>query len=84
MPRETHSWTKIYDSNGNIYDSIDDVPVGVTTTTTVVTSSTWTCRRCGRAFPKEELTNDLCTDGNRYGGVGCYDEDEEGEPGEED
>lgn len=35
------------------------------------------CRRCGRAFPLTELVNGLCVDGNRYGGQGCWDEDEE-------
>lgn len=35
------------------------------------------CRRCGRAFPVDELVKGLCVDGNRYGGQGCWDEDEE-------
>ena len=84
MPRETHTWTKIYDSEGNIYETLGDVPVGVSVTSTTVSTSTWTCRRCGRAFSKEDLTDDLCTDGNKYGGTGCYDDDETSGFGEED
>jgi hypothetical protein len=53
------------------------------TTPLGATTSTWVCRRCGLAFPKEELVEDLCTDNNRYGPVGCYDADEHGEPTDE-
>lgn len=38
------------------------------TTPAGATTSTWTCKRCGRAFPMDDLVEDLCDD--------CYDSDE--------
>lgn len=61
--------------------SADERPV---ITTTVIETSTWVCRRCGRAFDRRELVNDLCVNGNKYGGQGCYDDDEDSDLDEED
>jgi len=36
-------------------------------------TSTWTCRRCGWAYPKDELVDDLCEE--------CIDDDEWGDEG---
>jgi len=51
------------------------MPVETHTTDGGSIVTTWVCRRCGWAYPKTDLVDDLCED--------CYDDDEKDPLGDE-
>jgi hypothetical protein len=47
---------------GRLTSRKNTMPRETFTTPAGLTTSTWTCKRCGRAFPKDDLIDDLCPD----------------------